>query len=298
MAMPLLVQGRLIGHVELEQVRGLLRDHPDWSRYRLSRHLAQSWDWRNAVGQLKDMAARTLLLKLEQHGWIELPLRCCVSPNRMRHKRMPAVTLAVPPSLAGPLSELIPLHLCELSHLPEQRRLFEALLHQHHYLSYRSPVGENLKYLARDRQGRPVACALFGAAAWKCAVRDQYIGWDSHHRAAGLSRVANNSRFLILPWVKVPQLASHLLSQLSRQLSADWQRKYGHPVDLVETFVEVPRFSGVCYRAANWIGVGQTQGRTRQDRQRLLQAPLKEVYLYPLQRDFRRRLCQGPGNPP
>jgi len=190
-----------MGPADLAQVRELLARHPDWSRYRLSRELARRWEWRSAAGQLKDMASRSLLLKLEQRGWISLPPCRRASPNRMRHKRPPALPETFRPEpVPGPLAALRPLNLSEASAGPATARaLLEGLLHRYHYLSHRSPVGENLQYLVRERAGRAVACLLFGAAAWQCADRDRHIGWDRTTREAGLHLIANNTRFLILP---------------------------------------------------------------------------------------------------
>lgn len=291
-----IIQGRRIGAAELEQVRHLLASHSDWSRRRLSEELATLWNWRNGAGQLKDMAARTLLLKLEQRGWLELPPRRTTPSNRMLHKRLPQPGLAAAQApVSGSLKELLPLHISECSHIDKasgQRALFDALLHEHHYLGHRSSVGENLQYLVGDAQARPLACVLFGAAAWQCAARDRYIGWDSPVRAQNLHLIANNSRFLLLPWVMVAHLASHVLGRITQRLSADWQAKYGHPVYLLETFVQSNRFKGTAYRAANWVRVGQTKGRTRQDRPdgTWHQAGIKDVYLYPLHRRFRQHL--------
>jgi hypothetical protein len=240
------------------------------------------------------MAARSLLLKLEQRGWITLPARRRASPNRMRHKRTPRLAVALNQEpLRAALSALQPLCLTEVSAGPAAERvLFEGLLHHYHYLSHRSPVGENLQYLVRERSGRPVACLLFGAAAWQCADRDRYIGWDAATRASSLHLLANNARFLILPWVQVPGLASHVLGRITRRVNSDWQRKYGHRICLLETFVETDRFAGTCYRAANWVRVGQTKGRTRQDSAagRHLQVSCKDIYLYPLEARFAERL--------
>ncbi len=292
-----IIQGRRIGAAELEQVRQLLAGHPDWSRYRLSQHLATVWNWRNGAGQLKDMAARTLLLKLAHRGWIALPLRRGVPPNRMRHKQMPRLDLSAPQApVTQPLRALLPLAFGECSRAGKtrigQRALFDALLYRHHYLSHRSTVGENLQYLICDAQARPLACVLFGAAAWQCAARDRYLGWESSVRAQNLHLIANNTRFLILPWVRVPHLASRVLSGIAERVRSDWQAKYGHPIYLLETFVEGDRFAGTAYRAANWVRVGQTKGRTRQDRPdgTWHQASIKDVYLYPLHRRFRERL--------
>ena len=288
------IQGQRIGPLELAQVRALLAEHPDWSRYRLSRQLATLWDWRNPVGQLKDMAARTLLLKLERRGWIMLPDCRCAAPNRMRAKPRPTLAMPTPAvPITEALPQLLPLALRELSgesHRAE-RALFEALLYRHHYLSHRGTVGENLQYLVRDRFGRPLACVLFGAAAWQCRARDQHIGWAAATRQRRLNYLTNNTRLLILPWARVPHLASHLLGRITRQLSADWQQKYGHPIFLLETFVDTSRFAGACYRAANWQAVGQTTGRTRQNKTGVAQAPPKAVWLYPLRPDYRQALC-------
>jgi hypothetical protein len=291
---PITLQGRMIGNQELEQIRQLMTEHPQGSRYKLSRLLAERWNWRTATGQLKDMAARTLLLKLEQRGWIQLPLRRRASPNRMRHRQVPSLeTDWVPETILAPLRALLPLKIVEVSDSSQGalRRLFDALLNQHHYLSHRSPVGENMQYWVEDKLGRPLACVLMGAAAWQCRARDEWIGWDVPGRAARLHLITNNTRFLILPWVQVPHLASHVLGRIARRLSDDWQRKYAHRVHLLETFVDTSRFQGTCYRAANWIHVGQTTGRTRQNKTLIPQAAPKAVWLYPLHQDFRARLC-------
>ena len=293
---PLTLQGRRLGTSELGQVAQLVAGNPGWSCYRLSQELARRWDWRTATGQLKDMAARTLLLKLEARGLIRLPARRRASPNRMRHKRVAPLDPGVSQApLTSALDTLLPLQVREVSATSDpDHALFEALLHQFHYLSHRSPVGENLQYLVRERSGRPVACLLFGAAAWQCAPRDAFIGWDAATRAARLSLIANNTRLLLPPWVRVPSLASHLLGLIGRRISADWQRKYAHPIHLLETFVEAGRFAGTCYQAANWVRVGQTQGRTRQDApngQRSWVAR-KDIYLFPLHPRFTQHLRQ------
>lgn len=298
-----MIQGRKIGPSQLEQIRQLLVEHPGWSRKRLSRQLAALWQWRNPVGQLKDMAAASLLRKLDHRGWISLPpRRRSVPPSRMRLRAAVAPelpTLSAP--IVGPLTALLPLAINEVStpFWAGERALFARLLQQYHYLSYRSWVGQNLQYLARDAQSRPVACVLFGAAAWQCADRDRYIGWDAPTRQQHLHLLANNSRFMILPWVEVPQLASHLWSQLAGRLSGDWQAKYGHPIHLLETFVQSDRFAGTAYQSANWVHVGQTKGRSRQDRPDgwHYQLPVKDIYLFALHPRFR-ELLQGKANTP
>jgi len=206
-----------------------------------------------------------------------------------------ALPPAPPAEMKESLAHLRPLRWEVFSARQPQAARFNAYLARYHYLPYRSTVGENLGYLVQDRHGRDLACALFGAAAWKTQPRDAFIGWTTDERQTHLGRVVNNSRFLILPWVRVPELASHILGRVARRVARDWQAHYGHPIVLLETFVERERFRGSCYRGANWLHVGQTQGRTRQDRQHQLQAPVKDVFVYPLQRNFRQQLCHVDG---
>ncbi len=271
-------------------MRGLLRSHPDWNRTRLSRELCARWNWHNAQGRPKDMAARTLLLKLERAGYVRLPARRGPSPNGQRNRQ---VTPVAPPSepIRGRLRDLQPLHLSVVAPGSEHARLFHGLLAHEHYLGHRNTVGENLRYLVRDRHGRPVACALFGSAAWKCADRDAFLGWNRVTRERNLQRLTNNTRFLIPAWVQVPHLASHVLGLIARRIRADWQAKYGHPIHALETFVDRSRFKGTCYRAANWLRLGETRGRTRNDRAHRIRTAAKDVYLYPLVADWRRELC-------
>lgn len=284
-----IIQGRLIGPKELESIQRLLTDHPQWSRTRISRTLCELWDWHAPNGQVKDMAARTLLRKLEQRGCLHLPVQRWAPPNRMRHQERVPVDHATDPIHAS-LSDLLPLEVQELSQPSATRSLWEWLLHRYHYLSYTSSVGLNLKYLICDRQQRPLSCLLLGSAAWQCAVRDQFIGWTSATRQAHLQEITNNTRFLILPWVQVPHLASHLLSLVAGRLRQDWHRKYARPLRLIETFVDTSRFGGGCYGAAQWMALGQTTGRTRQDCRNQINAPPKAVWVYPLSRDFRQAL--------
>jgi hypothetical protein len=286
----MVMQGRELGAAELTQIRTLIGDHPGWSQYRLSRELCLLWNWRTATGQIKDMAARTLLVKLEQRGLVQLPPRRWASPNRMRHKQVVSVAHSQE-AIRASLRDLQPLQIAELSQAPGELALFESLLHAHHYLSYTSTVGMNLKYLVRDCQGRVVACALFGSAAWQCAARDEFIGWEPATRRRHLQRITNNTRFLVMPWVDVKLLASHVLGRILRRVRQDWQRKYALPLSLVETFVDTSRFTGVCYRAANWIPVGQTTGRTRQDRFNRIKVPPKSVLVSPLVAHFREELA-------
>ena len=287
-----LIQGRRVSPEDLLQIRTLLAEHPAWHRTRISRTLCDLWGWRNEAGQLKDMACRTLLLKLEARGFITLPARQRASVNGARNRK----PLEVPhdtTALSTDLQALQPLQV-ELA-LPgsPQSQLFRWLLHRYHYLSHYNCVGENLKYLVSDQQGRPLACLLFGSAAWKCAPRDRFLGWDRSAQERSLHSLTNNTRFLILPWIVVPNMASHILSLISRRLSREWHNKYGHPIQWVETFVERDRFEGTCYRAAGWIPVGRTTGRGRNAPTQVAQGPCKEIFLKPLHRNSRSRLTMS-----
>lgn len=289
----LTIQGRRLSPAQLQELRQWVEANPHWSRWRLSRELATRWDWRNAVGVLKDMAARTFLVKLAQRGLIQLPERRQVPTNRMRCG-LPATLQSADPGqpITGALAQLEPLTLQEVSTDPAARAWVKEVLARFHYLGFGGAVGQNLQYVVRDGQNRPLACLVFGAAAWKCQDRDRFIGWTATQRQQHLALVANNTRFLILPWVRVPDLGSWILGRVARRIRRDWQAKYGHPVALLETFVEQQRFRGTVYRAANWQRVGQTTGRTRQDRHTCIEVAVKDIYLYPLCRGFR-EVLQG-----
>jgi hypothetical protein len=289
----LIIQGRVVSESDIEEVRDLLESHPDWSRWKLSRYLSEQWNWRNGCGQLKDMACRSFLLKLEQHGYIKLPQRRCTSPNRMSNKsQLIAPVLHGTEAIESGLKNLQPLSMLPLHHLANRhyQPLFNFLLFKYHYLSYRGCVGENLQYLVLDRFDRPLCCLLFGSSAWKVSSRDDFIGWDGETRRQNVNLITNNMRFLILPWIRVKYLASHILSQVCQRVCGDWQEKYGHSVYLLETFVEKDRFRGISYKAANWHLVGQTKGRSRNDRYSNLRVPVKDIYVYPLVKNFRRYL--------
>jgi len=293
----LTIQGRQVAADDLATIQDLIATHPDWHRTRLSQELCRCWSWVNETGRLKDMAARALLRKLDSAGLIELPAPVRSANNGFRNRAAMWDTRDLEtPRIEGRLSGLQPLRIQPVESTEEARR-FCGLLQQHHYLGYAGPVGENLQYLIHDRQGRLLGCLLYGAAAWRVAVRDRFIGWDEVARKRGLSRIANNMRFLILPRVRVPHLASHLLAAIRRRLSTDWQEKYGHPILLLETFVEQRRFAGTCYKADNWIRVGQTRGRSRNHNSGDPTVPVKSVWLYPLCRGFRQALTAPARNP-
>jgi len=283
------VQGRDLLPEDLAYIGKQIADHPDWHRTRLSREICAAWNWTDEVGRPKDMACRTMLLKLERRGLLTLPPRRKPSINHYRGKSFQPV-LHSTCVLDTALRTLQPITLINADR-GDEAALSQTLLSQYHYLGFTTRVGQSISYLAQARDGRPVACLLFGAAAWKTAPRDTFIGWSARERERNLSRVINNTRFLIPPWVNVPHLASHVLAMALRRLPEDWQTKYEFKPVLVETFVEQERFKGTCYKAANWQWVGVTTGRTRQDRYSTISVPIKDIYVYPLCRDFKKTLC-------
>lgn len=282
----MVIQGRTVTADDLHLIRRLIKENPSWHRKRLSIELCQYWNWRAATGQLKDMSCRSLLLKLERGGHLTLPPALRSAHNSQRHRTIQFVPHQQSP-ISAELQTLQPISMTAVEH-GEQQQLFKTLLARYHYLGYSGTVGENIKYLAFDRHDNPLAGLLFGAAAWKIAPRDSFIGWDAERRKRQLHLLTNNMRFLILPWIAVPHLASHLLGHVARRIGADWQKKYNHPIYLLETFVARDRFYGTCYQAANWRYVGQTTGRTRNDRYNSIHVPVKDAAgLYPLTPDFR-----------
>jgi len=285
--MSMTIQGRRLSKEDIELIRSLMAQHPEWLRSRLSVELCKLWDWRTDKGVLKDMACRSMLRKLEQRKLIVLPPPGRIVANRARHIRDIAHSCE---PIECKLRQLHPIELAMVKSRQPADHLFHCLMDRYHYLGCRVTVGEHLKYMVYDGQNRPLGCLLFGSAAWQTADRDRFIGWDRSIRQRNLKLMTNNTRFLILPWVKVKNLASHILGACMRRLRDDWQNRYGHDLCLVETFVDRSRFAGTCYRAANWMRIGKTKGRSRQDRYKRIKVPVKDLYVYPLAADFKQRL--------
>ncbi len=284
---PLKVQGRFVTEVEVNEVRMLLHKHPSWNRSRLSRELCGRWNWHRPDGQIKDMACRELLLKLESRMLIKLPLRQGSGPGSLR--KIEPIEFDQSP-ISCRLSDIKPVKIINVSYGSEYEKAFNYIMNEYHYLGYGRSVGQNMKYMLLGREERFLGCLLFGAAAWKMEARDRWIGWSADVRELNLGLICNNTRFLILDWIKVSHLASYALGACLRQLSQDWKHRYGSEIAMVETFVDKTRYVGTCYKAANWLKIGQTKGRSRQDRNRKLKVSVKDVFVYPLRRDFRRLL--------
>ena len=284
-------RGRRFNAAEIESVRQLIAAHPGMSRRRLSAELCRAWNWVQPNGRLRDMVARSLMLGLHRAGLIELPpVRYQPRNNAIAHRRVAAAEPGEALPMEGPLAALGSLDL-RLVRRTGGERLFAQLLSQHHYLGYSRPVGEHLKYLV-VAGGRPVACLAWSSAPRRLGLRDQFIGGEKERSRRNLRLIAYNTRFLILPWVRVPHLASHLLGRVARQISQDWQELYGHPIHLLETFVDTERFRGACYRAANWICLGRSAGRGTKSLTGRSACSIKEMWVYPLGRDFRAKLCE------
>ena len=283
-------RGRTVSAEDVATIRELIASEPEASRRALSRRVCETWDWRQANGTLQDMVCRGLLLALERAGHIELPPVRHVKPNPLAQRRRPQRVEVDTTPVRCRLGELGPLSYRQVRRTPEEA-LFNSLIEEHHYLGYVQPVGAHLKYLLVAGE-RPVAALIFSSPPRHLGARDRFIGWSPEARRRNLHRVAYNPRFLIPPWVEVPHLASHVLGAMARRLSGDWRAVYGHGLEFLETFVDPERYRGTCYRAANWIVLGETTGRGHNARTKKKTRSIKQVLGYPLTRRYRERLCE------
>jgi Druantia protein DruA len=282
-------RGQEITSEQITLLREFIGAHPSSSRWKLSRQLCEEWGWKQANGALRDVVCRGLLLMLERAGQIELPpVRWQIQGQCRTQRRRPEALLLDTAPLAMTLRELGSIEITQVRRTVDEP-LFNSLLEHYHYLGYEQPVGEHLKYVAWA-QGRPLACLGWSSAPRHLGSRDRFIGWSGQARRRNIRLIAYNTRFLILPWVQVAHLASHLLSRMARRLSPDWERIYGHPIYFLETFVDPERFRGTCYRAANWVVLGRTTGRGKDDQTHRPNRSLKEVLGYPLTPRFRQFL--------
>jgi hypothetical protein len=285
--LPITIRKRTITEPELELIQDTVDLHWDKGRTQISQILCRKWNWFQPNGCLKDMACREVLLTLQRKGLIALPPRFNSANNDKRNRSIPVVDIDQTP-LQGKPSHLPPVTL-KIVRNTSLEPLYNSLVQQHHYLGYRQIVGNHLKYIAFIDE-RPVACLGWGSAAWSVKSRDSFIGWDKPTKENNLHFVVNNTRFLILPWVSVKYLASRILALNARRLCDDWLKVYNHPLYLLETFVEKNRFKGTCYKAANWIHVGETRGTAKRGHDHVFHGTIKDVYLYPLRKDFRKKL--------
>ena len=281
-------RGRSITTGDILYIQDLIAAHPQETRRALSKKLCEAWQWRQPNGALRDMVCRGMLLMLDRAGQIALPPVKFVPHNPLARRARPSPVVIDTTPIEGRLRQIQPLELVQVRRSGDEP-LFNSLMEDHHYLGYEQPVGEHLKYLVWA-QGRPVACLAWSSAARHLGSRDRWIGWNQQARRRNIRFIAYNTRFLILPWVRIEHLASHILGRMAAQISDDWQRMYGHPIYFLETFVDPERFRGTCYRAANWMLLGRTTGRGKQCNSYVPNRSIKEVLGIPLTKRFRELL--------
>ena len=285
-------RGRVVTEDEISFIKTLIATYPDESRRGLSKKLCEAWNWVQPNGRLRDMVCRGLMLELHRSGRIRLPEKKFTPNNPLAVQRSKPAWIEVDRSpIGGSVKTLEAVEIRQVRGTP-QEKLYNSLIEHYHYLGYCHPVGEQLKYIV-FAQGRPVACFAFSSAPRHVGCRDRFIGWNREQRIQNLHLLAYNTRFLILPWVQVRYLASHLLSRMAKRIGKDWQESYGHPVYLLTTFVDTERFLGSCYRGANWIYLGETTGRGKNAQTKKVNRSIKAVLGFPLWKDFRVRLCSG-----
>ena len=282
-------RGREVMEEDVEFIRSLIAHHTDASRRKLSQLLCQAWNWVQPNGALRDMVCRGLMLELHRNGYIELPQRRLVPNNPLAVRRPPKHVSVDNTPVKCALREVQPLMFRQVRRTGDEA-IVNGLIEEHHYLGYTQPVGEHLKYLISDGE-RIIACMAWSSAARHIGARDRFIGWSPDARKRNIRFIAYNSRFLILPWIHIPHLASHILGRMAHQLPCDWQQVYGHPVYFLETFVDPALYKGTCYRAANWLVLGRTTGRGKDAPSMQPTRSIKEVLGYSLTKHFRKFLC-------
>jgi hypothetical protein len=289
-------RGKIITDSDVTFIRKLIEKNPTASRWRLSKLLCEEWDWRQDNGVLRDMVCRSMMLELDRAGHIKLPAKRQSPPNplakRRRHVQKPVqlsfLDLFEHVPIEGDLKELQPLEFVQVRRTSEEP-YFRHLIQSHHYLGYCQPVGEHLKYIIYSRN-RPIACLAWCSAPRHLGPRDRFIGWSPEYRKKNIRFIAYNTSYLILPWVAVKCLASHILGRMAKILPRDWERIYNHPIYFLETFTDPARFKGTCYRAANWVVLGKTTGRGHNAPTHKPRVPVKEILAYPLTPRFRELL--------
>ncbi len=288
--MILTYRGKDIDASDILTIKKCIKDNPEKSRRWISQELCRIWNWKQDNGVLKDMVCRSLLLLLERNGHIVQPPKKCSSLNPLQ-KRTPPKKIAVDESpITTSLKQLGQIEIRRVRHTKDEP-IYNSLIHQFHYLAYVHPIGESIKYMAFVND-RPVVCSGWTSPAWYIECRDRFIGWSCEEREKNLRFIAYNTRYLILPWIKVKYLASHLLSAITRRISKDWEQAYNHPLHYLETFIDSQKFVGSTYKASNWIFLGKTKGVGKLSKTKNVDRTLKDVYGYPLSKRFREVLCR------
>ena len=283
-------RGRVVVESDIGFIRALIQEHPAVSRRELSRKLCHAWNWVQANGAPCDMVCRGLMLTLERSGHVSLPPAKGTHANPLAVRRRPGRPEVDASPVSGSLKDLGPVEF-RLVRRTQEEQVFNGLIEHHHYLGYTQPVGEHLKYMVYALE-RPIACLAWSSAARHLGPRDRYIGWGPEARRRNIGFIAYNTRYLILPWVRVPHLASHILGRMAAMVPRDWERIYSHRIYYLETFIDPGRSRGTCYRAANWIPLGLTTGREKECNSHRPNRSLKQVLGYPLEKQFRRLLAE------
>jgi len=283
-------RGRIITSDDIVFIQQLIDANPGLSRRKLSAKLCEAWDWRQPNGALRDMVCRGMLLMLDRAGQIQLPAIKKRPNNPLARRPRPSPVLIDTTPIQSALKTLQPIHIAQVRRTGDER-LYNSLIEQYHYLGYEQPVGEHLKYVVWSQQ-RPIACVAWSSAPRHLGCRDRFIGWNQESRRRNIRFIAYNTRFLIVPWVQVPHLASHILGRIAQRVSEDWEALYAHPIYFLETFVDPERFRGTCYRAANWVLLGETLGLGKDDHTKHQNRSIKQLLAYPLTPRFRQLLGQ------
>ncbi len=274
----------------IDYIKQVMENNPADSRRALSKKLCEAWNWVQPNGTLRDMVCRGFLLELERAGHIKLPPQKCNPQNPFLRRKKPSEVNVDRSFLERKLSEITPLEIVQVRGTAEEK-LYNGLIEHYHYLGYCHPVGQHLKYIIYTKK-RPIGCISWSSAVRHIQCRDKYIGWRKREREKNLHLMAYNSRFLIMDWIRVPHLASHILGKIVKTVSKDWERIYKHPICYLETFVDTERFLGISYKAANWQYIGVTKGLGKDATTKVPNRSIKAVWGYPLRKDFREYLCK------
>lgn len=291
-AAKVLLSGRWFSKQEIEDVKYIVQMFSHLSRYELARTICEGLSWNTANGKYKIEACQQMLEKLEKQSEIVLPKKRNTKPSSKEQEIVPGQQTEAKAEIEGSVADVSPIEL-ETVRSRDKIRLWNEYIERYHVLGYKRPFGAHQRYFiwSGNEPRQRLGCLLFSASSWALAERDKWIGWNKEARSQRLHLIVNNSRFLIFPWVKVKNLASKALSLAARQVPVDWGERYGFEPVMLETFVDVDLYQGICYQAANWVYLGQTTGRGRMDRYHQHPSSPKRIYVYPLRRDFRAILC-------
>jgi hypothetical protein len=281
-------QGKIAATEDILFIRELIEKNPNDSRRKLSQKVCEAWNWKQSNGMLKDMVCRGFMLKLHRAGLIKLPEKKTNPPNPLINRTKPVLLPITKTPINKKVSQIKPLVIKQVRKTSAEN-LYNSLIAHYHYLGYCHPVGEHVKYIIYYQE-QPISCIAFSSAVRHLGDRDRFIGWNKELRKKNLHLIAYNTRFLILPWIHIRFLASHILSIIAKRISKDWESIYHHPIYLLETFIDTEKFDGTCYKAANWSYIGKTTGRGKNDQTNRQNRSIKSIWFYPLHKKFKKIL--------